>query len=211
MSDRMFASVKALEGYCAMHRLLLYFVKEYPALQETVNRTVANFIKHPNYRDKNHVPSLGEFLALLTISEIPWKEVARAYLEENFIRNVRWVVQKYPGTFCLHLRIDKPPTYILLNHAELDTTQPDPVVDQHRCAKTLLATLISTRLLMFQVYFLESVLGQEPGKRLDQIAEMYDRTYGRLNNATKEKFLRAMRDIITVSDWEYVLLYSPKL
>jgi hypothetical protein len=47
---------------------------------------------------KKNTPALGEFLPLLTItSEITWKDVAKAYIDECFIRNYRWVIEKWPG------------------------------------------------------------------------------------------------------------------
>jgi hypothetical protein len=98
MSGRVHASIKALEGYCAAQRLMIHFVTEFPALLESAERLVSNFMKSPELRTKKYVPSLGEFLALLSVTNLQWKDIARSYLEENFIRNVRWVLQKYPGS-----------------------------------------------------------------------------------------------------------------
>lgn len=40
--------------------------------------------------------ALGEFLPLLTVSKFQWKDVAQAYIEESFDRNVKWLLVKYP-------------------------------------------------------------------------------------------------------------------
>jgi len=85
---------------------------------------------------------------------------------------------------------------------ELAEQQPDAQVDNNRSRKTLLASIVSIRLVMFHVYFLEYV-GRPPGKSLDQIADSYDKLYGRPNNVTKDHFLRAIKDIISIDDWEY--------
>ena len=43
------------------------------------------------------VPNLGEFLALLTVSDKSWADIAEAYLSENMDRNVYWLVRAPPG------------------------------------------------------------------------------------------------------------------
>jgi hypothetical protein len=99
------------------------------------------------------VKALGEFLPLLTITEKSWKDIALAYVHESFDRtpalldsprtharthlvrlmsddklddavlgNVRWMLQKYPI---------------------LATTQPDPLVDEKRCALTFESSIVS--------------------------------------------------------------------
>lgn len=52
MSGDLHASQAALEGYCAFHRLLLYFVRKYPELQKIVNDTAINFCKKEENRTK---------------------------------------------------------------------------------------------------------------------------------------------------------------
>jgi hypothetical protein len=176
MSHKMHASIKALEGYCAIHRLMIYFVRKHPALTEQAERTVSNFAKSSEHRTKNYVASLGDFLALLSITKLQWKDLATAYIEENFIRNVRWVLAKYP---------------------ELS----DPEVDENRCAKTFLASQTSIRLMLFHVYFLEQI-GRPQGKSLDEIADNYDKLFGRPNNAMKDAFLSAVRSIMKIKSWD---------
>jgi hypothetical protein len=46
------ASLVALEGYAAFHRLLLFFVKKYPALQAKVNSIALDFCESEDYRLK---------------------------------------------------------------------------------------------------------------------------------------------------------------
>ena len=82
------ASIKALEGYCAFHQMLLVFADLYPEIVRSANMTIGAFISGGDHRNKRAVPALGEFLPLLTISRFAWKDVANAYLQENFVRNV---------------------------------------------------------------------------------------------------------------------------
>lgn len=176
MTHKMHASIKALEGYCAIHRLMIYFARKYPSLVDQADRSVSNFAKSPDYRTKNHVASLGDFLALLSITNLQWRDLAHAYIEENFIRNVRWVLAKHP---------------------EL----ADPDVDLNRSAKTFLASQTSIRLMLFHVYFLEQI-GRPTGRSLDEISEGYDRLFGRPNNAMKDAFLNAVRLIMKIKSWD---------
>jgi hypothetical protein len=82
-----------------------------------MNEKVENFINKHAHRHKRvsyskfmfilfylininqYVAALGEFLPLLTVSKFQWKDVAQAYIEESFDRNVKWLLIKYPGTF----------------------------------------------------------------------------------------------------------------
>lgn len=96
LSDKIHASDKALYGYCCFHRWMIHFIEEYPSLLDYVNESVENFIKNENCRTKSVIPSLGEFLTLLSLSKFTWSDVAPAYISENLDRNVLWILRKYP-------------------------------------------------------------------------------------------------------------------
>jgi len=179
---KLHASVKALEGYIAFHRLIIYFVQFYPELLEHANTIVRNFIAAGDNRTKQKVPDLGVFLTYLAITDYQWSDIAKKYMAESFTRHVRWIIQKYP---------------------ELAKETPDPEIDKNRNAKTLLATVVSQRLLLFQLYFLKHI-GRPPGKSLDTIAKEYDATFGRPTNEMKQKFLDGVRQIAAVNTWESV-------
>jgi len=87
MSGNMHASLKALDGYCWLHRLLIAYVQRYPKLLDKVNKTARTFIRFPSQRTKEVIPNLGEFLPLLTVStEVQWRDIGIAFLNENFVR-----------------------------------------------------------------------------------------------------------------------------
>jgi hypothetical protein len=72
---------------------MLAMAKEYPALLRTVNQQLTEFIKSENFRTKENLPSLGDFLPMLSISDkVSWQQFAMAYLSETFDRNVLWYV-----------------------------------------------------------------------------------------------------------------------
>lgn len=58
-SDASTASMKALKGFCAVHRLLLRFTEEFPQLREMATNKIQKFISNEQFRHKDVVPSLG--------------------------------------------------------------------------------------------------------------------------------------------------------
>jgi len=53
-------------------------------------------------------------LPLLTITpDISWKDVSKAYIDECFIRNYRWVIEKWPGK-CFLIRSKRLPNIFFL-------------------------------------------------------------------------------------------------
>ncbi|ELR24103.1 ubiquitin carrier protein [Acanthamoeba castellanii str. Neff] len=180
MAERTHASLKALSGYCAFQRLILHFARQYPSLVKAANSMVDMFVENESYRTKEVVKALGEFLPLLTITEKSWKDIALAYLYESFDRNVRWMLQKFPM---------------------LATTQPDPIVDEKRCALTFESSIVSLRLLLFHVYFLENV-GRPEGMSLEDIAQGYDAMYGMPSAKMKESLQEACKQIQQVASWD---------
>jgi hypothetical protein len=58
---------------------LLAFVEKYPELMYEVNHSIEEFIRSESGRVKSAVPSLGDWLALLSVSnKYNWRHVAKA-------------------------------------------------------------------------------------------------------------------------------------
>jgi hypothetical protein len=132
------ASTKALEGYCAFHRLLIAFIQRYPELNDYIIGIIDRFVATEEGRHKNVVPALGSFLPLLAVQEkYQWHQVAKAFLFEQFDRNVLWICNKFPEL--------------------LQIEAAAKVNDQVRIDKSFQATTVSMRLLMFQIFFLTRV------------------------------------------------------
>jgi Zinc finger C-x8-C-x5-C-x3-H type (and similar) len=178
MDGKLHASIKALEGYCAFHRLLLSFVHEYPALQASVDVIVGDFGRDEHRRTKSSVPNLGEFLPLLTVSALRWADIASAYLAEAFTRNVYW----------------------LARNADKRYGDPTALTDAERIEGTFQNIAVSTRLLMFHVVFLELV-GRPTGKSRKQIARDYDERHGMPTPAQRNLMQQACRRIVAVHTW----------
>ena len=71
MKATLHASTKALDGYCALHRLLISFAEEYPELITHCDKVIADFVRHEQCRTKKAVPALGEWLPLLSGTASP--------------------------------------------------------------------------------------------------------------------------------------------
>eukprot|EP01060_Flectonema_neradi_P012814 TRINITY_DN1958_c0_g2_i1.p1 TRINITY_DN1958_c0_g2~~TRINITY_DN1958_c0_g2_i1.p1 ORF type:complete len:1319 (+),score=228.19 TRINITY_DN1958_c0_g2_i1:51-3959(+) len=135
MKGQLHASVKALNGYCALHRLFLYTADLWPELQETVENTLRRFIDYPSERHKVITPDLGVILCLLTISKkYSWKDLKNSFLSELFTRHVRWSLKKSRRFAAgqLHPRMAK---------------------DHEMIAEAFYANETSCKLVMFQVFF----------------------------------------------------------
>jgi len=181
MKGTAWASEKALEGYFAFHHWLLVFIEHYPQLLDWINETIGNFIKDERYRTKRVVPALGEFIPLLACTDkFSWKDVSEAYLLENFDRNQKWVLEKYPALG--NLSNEKEP------------------VDKTRIIQTQNATVVSQRLLMFHVFFLNHI-AKPPGKSVADMRAMYDESFGRPSDRMKYALQQKVKELQKISNW----------
>ncbi len=159
-------SERALEGYCSFHHMLLTFgtpidrtpfcasatlgcrtklwsfrlaaARENPEVERMANEAVDKFLASPAFRSKAHTPDLGEWLVNLTLSTAGWEDVAEQFLGELFVRNVRWILQDAPHLAHIHTGRDGGQSALMID-------------DAFTC------TLVSRRLVMFQVYFLKNI------------------------------------------------------
>jgi hypothetical protein len=179
------ASMKALEGYCWFHRWFLEYVTMYPSVRAGVNNRIASFIQDPVFRTKKHTPSLGEWICLLSVSDkYKWSDVSAAYINESFDRNAKWSLTTFPELQQLDLSCDD------------------------RMVKTFEGCLVSIRLLMFHVFFLDFV--KPRGLSLARIKEEYDAFFGMLSHSQKETFQQGVFKILKIDNWED-FLYNIKL
>ena len=178
-STSLHASEKALLGFTSFHHLLLRLATEYPIITERAQFWVKEFIRSPARRNKLVIHDLGEFLVLLYLCpEGTWARLSRAFLEESFVRNVRWVLDKRSG-----------------DAGELATLEPKDTVSEYRLTRTLNAAATSRRLLMFQVFFLLQV-ATPAGKTAPEILQRYEQSYGRPPPGTAAKLQVSCREIL---------------
>lgn len=184
MNGTVHASIKALEGYCLFHRLLILFVKKYPELQEQINRKAERFCHDEEFRDKDEIPSLGEFLPLLSVAtSISWDQISTAYLKENFDRHVLWTLKKFPKLARFNVR-----------------NVGKGRVDDERLKCTLDANLVSLKLVCFHVYFFRNV-ARPDNLNADEIADNYDRFYGRPSDEMKLNLQKKIFEIQKLNSW----------
>lgn len=150
------ASVKAVDGYVAFHRLFIALVDQFPELRVEIKKKVDAFIASPEHRTKAHVPNLGEFLCMISVIEdVDLSAVVEAYMGEMLVRDVRW---------------------LLTNQPHLNTSVADSKIDRTRVELSFEASFSSYSLLLFQKYFLEKVAHSMPLKKL---TSLYDSRHGR--------------------------------
>ena len=99
-------------------------------------------------------------------------------------RNVLWTLKQYP---------------------ELSVPDTSAQGEFPRLAKTFKATLVSKRLLMFNVYFLNNV-AHPPGMSLQEVKITYDRFYGRPSVEAKRGLQKEITKIKAIQDWPCVRL-----
>lgn len=133
------ASEKAIEGYFSVHHWLLVFIERYPELLDWINDRIGSFLNDPEKRIKKAVPSLGEFIPLLAVTDkYHWSDVAEPLVLEAFDRNQKWVLMKYP--FLGNMKSGQNLAY-----------------DKSRILNTFNANQVSLRLILFHVFFLNNI------------------------------------------------------
>jgi len=129
-------SQKALAGYMAFHHQLLMLKNRCPDLSNTIEARIGDFINREDLRRKELIPNLGEFICLLSTSDVyTWDDVALPIMSEVFDRNVLWLLKQHP-----HM-------------VNLD----DRVGSTERCTLAFETSETSRRLLCFNVWFLRNV------------------------------------------------------
>jgi len=184
MEGKLHESIVALEGYTMFYHMLLAFIVEYPFLQEFIDRNLGEFNQKTSFnhfRDKKHVTSLGEWIALLSCSnKYSWRDVATSYVRECFDRNAKWVLKKYPK-----LLDERTPKKTRLKH-------------------TFSANIVSLKLNMFHVVFLRLFRYSARSGTLQSVEETkkkLDALYGRPTVRMRESLQRNVKRIKKITKW----------
>ena len=179
------ASEKALLGFTSFHHMLLKLASEHPIIQTRAEHWVSEFARSPARRNKLVIHDLGEFLVLLYLCpEGKWEELAAAFIEESFVRNVRWVLDPREG-----------------DCGDLAVLEADDEACEYRLRRTLHASATSKRLLMFQAFFLRHV-AKPAGQSPTDILARLERGHGRPPAGTAAKLQGACREILGPLSWE---------
>jgi hypothetical protein len=138
---------------------------------------VLDFIKNENSRSKNVLPSIGDFIALLSVSSHKWKQVSPYILKETFVRNILWIIKSYPKIF---------------KNGTKDTQLVKLAFETNK---------VSMKLLMFHEYFLNS-FAKVNELTLNEVAKNYDHKYGRPSVQENENLQKAVFKIQSVQNFE---------
>ncbi|XP_046573586.1 uncharacterized protein LOC124281679 isoform X2 [Haliotis rubra] len=180
-------SENSLNGYFALHRLLLWAMEIYTELQDIVEERLKVFIDSETNRTKRACPHIGEWLLLLTASsKYRWSDAAHAYLSESFKRNVMWYVK---------------------DDAQLGYVDTDM---DYRLTNTLTRTAVSRKLLAFQVLFLD--IAMPAGKSRKELLKRYDENHGFPSPDMVKQMKGAVQqinDMNTYDDWYKLLKLKP--
>jgi len=123
------------------HHLLLSILHHFPSLQTKIEAKIHNFLAYEEKRTKKGTPNMGEFLCLLAVSKkYSWDDVSKEVLKETLDRNSSWIVDKYP-------RLGRPNC---------------PV--KYRLENSFKGSIVSIRLLYFNVWFLRNIVFKKYGK-----------------------------------------------
>ncbi|KAK7467727.1 hypothetical protein BaRGS_00037035 [Batillaria attramentaria] len=181
-------SDNSLNGYFALHRLLLWALDTYPKLQQLVDAKLQDFIARAEGRTKTACPNFGEWLMLLSASEkYNWKMAADTCVEETFRRNVMWYVKDD----------------VKLGYLDTDSA--------YRLQHTFARTEVSRKVLAFQVLFLDIALPSD--KTRAEVVARYDAHYGfptpEMVSEMKAACDRIKNDVKTYDDWFRILKMEP--
>lgn len=186
--DNATANDKFINGYFALYRLLLAFKKDSPDLGSFADEQIQRALKGRDSLKKDNFANLGEFLIYLSLSDkYEWKDVSEPFMRECDARNVFWYAK---GN-----RNNPPKCPELLNTATGDFAQ--------RAKKVFEATVVSRRLVMFQVRFISvaknlwesGVLEIESGDGAD-----FGR-FGLVPDCAKVRLKGLYQDVVQVNGW----------
>lgn len=169
----------ALQGYCQLHRLLLAMVRKFPALQHLVNRRIGAFLTKSTQRTKEQTPSLGELLALVSVSnKYSWQQISLPYFLESIDRSVLWACTR---------------------DVSLATVVRG---DDTRLERHFAAAQVGLRLTMFHAVFL-NVLVQGGGSdaRLENCTSRYDIFQGRPPIYVQRVWVNQVKRVLATVSW----------
>ena len=180
----LFASEKALEGYCSFHHMLLFFAQRYPMIRDYAEKQVRRFLSAYYYRHKRQVPNLGILLVCLTLSRTGWDSLRKPFVMESFDRNVLWLLRKEP-------RLER-----------------GDILSADRLSWTFEGAKTSLRLLMFQTYFM-SRIGRPKGMlgTPSIVLDRYNKQLGKPSPDQKHDLQVASKEILAVTTWPQFFQY----
>ena len=138
-------AIRRLVNFIRLFRLL---IEIYPEVEKEIDDKIEAFIKSPEKRHKDHTSSLGDLLAMVTISnKFKIEDILTHYLEEQMDRQAFWILKEIPE----------------LDHTNIKYKDKEVVIEEARsevCFKTGIAGFHIT--LFF--YYLNKLVTEAQGK-----------------------------------------------
>jgi hypothetical protein len=90
-------SILAIRRLVNFVRLFRWLIELHPEVGEEIDAKIEQFIKEPEKRHKDHTGSLGDLLALVSVSQkFKFQDILPAYLEEQMDRQAYWILKEIP-------------------------------------------------------------------------------------------------------------------
>lgn len=191
-------SDSALVGFIRFHHMLLFKAREMPEVRMKANELVEQFVKNGMYRMKDSTPDIGRFLSHVLLSDRGWDETLRyVFLQETFRRQVMWLVKNGGREYSL----------LVLE---------DDDVSMYRLQTTFSKTVKSLRIIMFQVYFLQTIAratgahahsnpsgdcSPAPQQAAAVVLHLYNASLGRPTAAMRNDYKTQFEEIMGISNY----------
>lgn len=192
------ASQRSLTTFCAVHRLLLALCEHF-SLWTSVAATLQAFLDRPAARTKAGTPNLGWMLPLLSASPAhTWRRMCGPIMAESFDRSILWICKNKPEL--ANNFQGKPAKSAGTPGNSSSASAAAAEVDHELLSGALENSLVSRRLMLFNVAFLDLV-ACPPGWRLESVMDCYDSLYGLPGAALAERFRQRVEAILAVNNW----------
>jgi stress response protein SCP2 len=184
------ASEKAIDVYCALHRLFLALVEQYNLLKCVEARVVA-FCRQSTLRAKSKCPNLGIFASLISVcasDATSWLRVLPAVMTESMNRSILWLCKADPSL-----------------QASLGAVD-DPNADFPLLEEAFKASSVSLRLWMIHAAFI-NLIARPKGVDPRQVKYDYDSLYGRPSTGLKQIFRQRIECVLGAKTWPQFFEY----
>lgn len=97
MDEKKHASIRHIRLLTHIHSTLLYCLKKFPELVQSITASVTKFIKSEEARTKENQANLGCILAVLSaVDSHKFADIVEAYFSEQLDRQVLWILKQIP-------------------------------------------------------------------------------------------------------------------
>jgi ubiquitin-protein ligase/stress response protein SCP2 len=170
------------KSFCMWHRWMLRCIEEWPEIQKSVEKRIGDFCRGESSRSKDKEPNIGEFIALLLVSErFTWNDVVGHLLSEWMDRQVLWCCTEHP---CLD-----------------QIGAKDSLSDTQRVELSWSAKPVGRRLYAFHAVFLEIF---KRSMSRSEVAAQYDLFYGQPTPSCLKQISKAFQAVMAMENWPHL-------